>query len=113
MPCRPRRKIAMPSTAASACVTSVASAAPITPGRRDRSPAEDEQRIEHEIQDHRAEHDEERHARLADAAHQRLEHGVDEDEDDADERHAHEAERAGVDVGRDAEQRRAGRATAT
>ena len=103
----------MPSTAASACVASVASAAPITPCAGNRPPAENEQRIEHEIEDHRAEHDEQRHARLADAAHQRLKHGVDEDEDDADERDAHEAERAGIDVGRDAEQLEQIRARAT
>lgn len=41
----------------------------------------------------------------SDAAHQGLEHGVGEHEDDTDEGHPHEAERTGVHVGRHAEQR--------
>ena len=72
--------------------------------RRNRSPAEDEQRIEQEIQNHRAEHDHHRHTGLADAAHQRLEHRIDEHEDDADEGHAHEPERTVIDVRRNPQQ---------
>ena len=70
---------------------------------RHRSPAENEQRIEHEIQEDRAEHDIERDFRLTNAAHQRLEHGVDENKNNADERHPHETERAGIDIGFNAE----------
>ena len=71
---------------------------------RQRSEPEDQQRIEQEIQHHGAGHDHQRRAGFADAAHQRLEHRVDEVEDNADKGHPHEAERAGVDVGLNAEQ---------
>jgi hypothetical protein len=66
---------------------------------REGPPAEDEKRIEDEVQGDRSRDDQQRHPRLADAAHQRLEHGIEEDEDDADEGDAHEAERAAVDIG--------------
>jgi hypothetical protein len=74
------------------------------PLRRQRSPTEDEKRIEQKIQGDGPERDQQRHAGLADAAHQRLEHGVQENEDDPDAGDAHEAERALVDIGRHAQQ---------
>jgi hypothetical protein len=42
--------------------------------------------------------------RVSPMPHQRLEDGVEEDEDDADEGHAHEAKRAGIDIGSDTQE---------
>jgi hypothetical protein len=89
----------MPIPAEIAWQTKVVIAAPITP-----KPGTGPQRIEHEVQEHRAERDIDRQVRPADAAHDRLEDEIGEGEDRSGERHAHEAERAGIDVGRHAHQ---------
>jgi hypothetical protein len=68
----------------------------------DRAPAEDQRRIEDEVEDHRAEDDEHRQLHLADPAHDRLKHEEKEVEYESAERDAHEPERAGIDVGGDA-----------
>ena len=88
--------------AAMLCVPTVAIAAPITPVAGIGSPAEDENRIERDVENHRPQHDEHRQLGFADAAHHRLEHEEEEIEHEPDERHAHEPERAAEHVGRDA-----------
>jgi hypothetical protein len=86
-------------------VTSVANRGADHTGASQRTPSEDEQRIECEVEDHRSQNDDQRQPRPSDAPHQGLEHGIGEYEDHADEGNVHEAERAGAYIRRHPEQR--------
>ena len=69
----------------------------------DGAPAEDVEGIKEEIEEDGAGDDHEGHFGLPHAAHESLKDVVEEDKDDADERHAHEAEGVVVDHRGDAE----------
>ena len=97
-----RRK--RPATAARLWVLIVASTAPATPVAGGRTGTEDEQRVEHEIQQHCSEDDVHRNSYFPDAPQHRLNHHETEDEHQPDERDAHELHGERQDFWLDAQQ---------